>query len=49
MTVALGWADPDKSLKCFGFRIFSRDFDHADSEYAIYFYVSPPEERAHFI
>ena len=35
----LGWADPDKSPECFGFRIFSPAFDHAESEYVIYFYV----------
>ena len=45
----IGFADPDKSLKCYGFRIFSRVFDHADSEYAIHFYVRPPEDRAHLI
>ena len=45
--VSLGWADPDKSLKCFSFRMFSRAFGHADSEYAIYCYVRPPEDRAH--
>ena len=49
MEAALGCVDPDKSLKNVGFRIFSRAFDHADSEYAIYFAVRPREDRAHFI
>ena len=44
---SLGWADPDKGLKCFGFRIFSRAFDHANSEYVICFYVRPREDRAY--
>ena len=30
-----GGADPDKSWKCFGFRIFSRAIDHADSKYGV--------------
>ena len=45
----MGWADPDKSLKSFGFCIFSRAFDYVDSEYAIYFAVLLREDRAHFI
>ena len=50
MEGALGCADPDKSLTSFDFRIFTRAFDYADFEYAIYFAVRPGrEDRAHFI
>ena len=48
-TRCVGSADPDTSLKSFGFRIFSRPFDYADSKHAIYFAVRPREDRADFI
>ena len=49
MYETVGCADPDSSLKNFDFRIFTRAFDNADSEYAIYFAVRPREDRGHFI
>ena len=42
----LGCVNPDKSLKCFGFRTFSRAFEHADSKYGVYFYVSDVRKPA---
>ena len=48
-TWAVGCVNPDKSLKCFGFRTFSRAIEHADSKYGVYFYVRCSETRAHFV
>ena len=45
----LGCVNPDLSLKCFGFRTFSRAIEHADSKYGVYFYVRCSETRAHFV